>query len=222
MIRRSGGPCRNSGVEVRRAYCSRYWWTSLVHAREELTIVSRGLLVLSLNLQWSLVMLTLGNELSRGRPRRNSSVTAVVADAIDSCVVHDDRLVVDIGHVGDVHIGHAAVVVEVTSAPLATVVAVAGIPEAVVDAAVEANVRPPIAAMEDVEPFVPSPPAGSPEHSHGGDYPGARHPVVAVIIVPRPITRRPQIAGSGTDGLRINRQGGRPDSYRDSHCNLTK
>jgi hypothetical protein len=207
-------------MEVRRAYCSRYGWTPLVHAREKLAIVSRGLLMLSLYRQRSLVMLTLRNKLLRRRTRRNASVTAVVADAIDRRVVHDHCLVIDISHVGDVHVSHAAVVVEVASAPLATVVAVAGITEAVVDAAVEANVRPPVTAMEGVEALVPSPPSGSPEHSHGGDYPGARHPVVAVIIVPGPVAGCPQIAGSGTERLRINGQGGWSDSYGNSNPDL--
>ena len=222
MIRSSGSPCGDSGMEVRRACGGRYGRTSLIHPREQLAIVSRSLLMLSLYRQRSLVMLTLRNQLLRGRTRRDASVTAVVADAIDGGVIYDDRLVIDIGHVGDVHVSHAAVVVEVASAPLATVVAFAGISETVVDAAIEADVGPPIATMEGVEAFIPSPPSRSPEHSHRGDHPGARHPVVAVIIVPRPITRCPQIAGAGTERLRINGQRGWSDSYRDSHPNLPK
>jgi hypothetical protein len=192
-------------MEVRRAYCSRHGRASLIHAREQLTIVNRSLLMLGLNRQGSLVMLTLRYKLLRGRTRRNASVTAVVADAIDGGVVHDDRLVVDVGNVCNVHVGHVAVVVEVASAPLATVEAIAGITEAIVDAAIESDMRTPVAAMENVKAFVPSPPSGSPEHAHGSDHPRARHPVIAVVIVPRPITRRPEIAGSGTDRLRINR-----------------
>jgi hypothetical protein len=46
-------------MEVRRAYCSRYGRASLVHAREQFTIVSRGLLMLSLNRQRRPVLLML-------------------------------------------------------------------------------------------------------------------------------------------------------------------
>ena len=165
-------------------------------------------------------MLTLGDKLLRRRTRRDASVTTVVADAIDGGVIYDDRLVIDVGNVGDVHIGHVAVVVEVASAPFATIKTFTGISVAIVNAAIEAHMRTPVAAMENVEAFVPSPPPRSPEHSHGGDYPGARHPVVAVIIVPGPVAGCPQIAGSGTERLRINGQSGWSDSYGNSHPDL--
>jgi hypothetical protein len=207
-------------MEIRRSCCSRHGRASLVHAREQLAIVNRSLLMLSLNRQGSLVLLMLRGQLLRGRTRRNAAVTPVVADMVHGGVVHDDCLVVDVRNVGNVHVGHAAVVIEVASAPLATVETFTGISEAVVNAAVEADVRAPVAAVEKVEAFVPSPPSRSPEHSYGSDHPGAWHPVIAVIVVPRPIAGRPEIAGSGTDGLGVNRQGGRSDSYRDSHSDL--
>jgi hypothetical protein len=128
-------------------------------------------------------------------------------------VVHDDRLVIDVGNIGDVHVGHVAVVVEVASAPLATVETFTGIAEPIVDAAIESDVWTPVAAVKKVEAFVPSPPARSPEHANGSDHPCARNPVVAVVIVPGPIARRPEIARSGTEWLRINRQGRWPDPY---------
>src|SRR6202011_5161991 len=156
----------------------------------------------------------------RSRTRRNAAVTPVVADMVHGGVVHDNGLVVDVGNVCNGHVGHVAVVVEVASAPLAAAETFTGIYEAIVNAAGEADVRAPVAAMKNVEAFVPSPPSRSPEHSHGSDHPGSRHPVVAVIVVPRPIAGRPEIAGSGTDRLRINREGGRSVSYRNSHRNL--
>jgi hypothetical protein len=128
-------------------------------------------------------------------------------------VVHDDRLVIDVGNVSDVHVGHAAVVVEIASAPFATVETFTGIAEPVVDAAIETDVRTPVAAMEKIEAFVPSPISRSPEHANGSHHPCARDPVIAVVIVPGPVARRPEIARSGTDRLRINRQGRWPDPY---------
>src|SRR5258707_14809561 len=101
-------------------------------------------------------------------------------------VVYDDRLVVDVGNIGDIHVGHAAVVVEVASAPLATVETFTGIAEPVVNAAIEAHVRTPAATVKKVEAFFPSPPARSPKHANGTDHPCARHPVLAVVIVPDP------------------------------------
>lgn len=213
MIRRPGSPCRNCGVEVRRSHCRRHGRASLVHLREQFAIVSRGLLMLSLSRQGSLVLLALRSELLRGRSGRNATGPAVVADMVHGVVVDDDRPVIDIGNVGDVHIGHAAVVIEVASAPLATVEADSGVAETVVNAAIETDVRAPVAAMENVEAIVPAPPRRGPEHRDRSDHPCARNPVVAIVIVPGPIAWRPKIAGSGTNRLRINRKSRRAEPH---------
>ncbi len=136
-------------------------------------------------------------------------------------VVDDDRLVIDVGDVGDVYVGDGAVVEEVAFAPLATLEAVAAVAEAVVDAAVEADLRSPVAFVEGVDAVIPSPVAGSPEQAGLGSFhPGAGNPVVAVVVTPGPIAGGPEVAFAGADGLRVNRQRGRTEADGDADADL--
>src|SRR5207245_10281149 len=90
----------------------------------------------------------------------------------------------------------------------------AGIAEAVINTAVEADVRAPVAAVPDVKAVVPSPITGRPVQAYRSDHPGTGHPVVAIVIVPRPVAGRPDVAGAGADGLRVDRQRGWADPHR--------
>src|SRR5207244_13351583 len=88
-----------------------------------------------------------------------------------------------------------------------------GIAVTVVDAAIETDMRTPIAPMPDIKSLVPAPVAGSPIHADGSEHPRARYPVIALIVVPRPITRSPDITGTRTDGLGVHGQRRRPDAH---------
>src|ERR1700719_2551171 len=103
--------------------------------------------------------------LLRSGVRPDAARATVVADA--RIVVHDDRLVIDIGHVGDVHVSDATVVEKSVSSPLPAEKADAGVAKAVVDATVKVDVRPPVAAVPNVESIIPTPVAWSPEHPNG-------------------------------------------------------
>jgi hypothetical protein len=177
--------------------------------------------MVNLNRQGGLMAFLLNNTFLPSRTRLNA-VTTGVADTVDGSVVHDNRLVVNIRDVCYVHVGHAAVVIEVAPTPLATVETFPGVAEAVINAAIESDMRTPISHVKEVEPFVPFPPSRSPEHAHGSEHPGARHPIVALVIVPSPIARRPQIARPGTEGLRIYREGWRGYAHRKEHTDLTE
>src|ERR1035438_7334452 len=76
----------------------------------------------------------------RSRPRFNAART--VEGHVR--VIHHDGPVVDIGHIPDVHVHHRAVVEEGAASPLSATEAYTSISEAVVDSAVEADVRSPI------------------------------------------------------------------------------
>jgi len=178
--------------------------------------------MVNLNRQRGLMASLLNSTFLPSRTRLNAAVTTVVADTVDGIVIHDNSLVVNIPDVGYVYVGHATVVVEVASTPLATVKTVAGVAEAVINAAIESDMRSPVSHVKDVELFVPFPPSGSPEHAHGSEHPGTRHPIVALVIVPSPIAWRPQIARSGAEGLRINREGWRGYAHRKEHTDLTE
>src|ERR1700736_3383856 len=113
--------------------------------------------------------------LLRSGLRADAAVAAVEADT--GIVVHDDRLVIDIGHVGDVHVGDATVVEKSVPSPLPAEKGDAGVARAGVDATVKADVRAPVAAVPKVESVIPTPVARSPEHPNRGEDPGSAHPV---------------------------------------------
>src|SRR6267143_610818 len=142
--------------------------------------------------------------LLRSGPRADAAVAAVEADT--GIVVHDDRRVID----------------KCVPSPLPAEKADAGVAKAVVDATVKADVRTPVAAVPNVESIIPTPVARSPEHPNGGEYQGSRHPVIAIVVIPTPVSGRLEIAGAGAKGLHVNRQGWRTDPNRNSHRNLRR
>jgi hypothetical protein len=132
----------------------------------------------------------------------NPAVATVVTDP--RIVIDDNRLVVDVRYVGDVNVGDATVVKVPVALPIPAEKSGAGVTKAIVDAAVETDVRTPIAAIPNVETVIPAPVARSPKHSDGSKHPSARNPVVTIVVIPRPVARRPDIAFSWTQGLNIN------------------
>jgi hypothetical protein len=121
-----------------------------------------------------------------------TTTAPVIADAVDGCVV-DNGLVV---HIGDVHIadiGHRPVVGENSIVPASAFEPDAGVAETLVDATVEADLRPPVAFIPNESATAPAPEARSPEHTGNGRlHPSAGNPVVAVGAVG-------PIAGSSKD-----------------------
>ena len=135
----------------------------------------------------------------------DAAAASVIGDA--GVVVDDDGAVVDVGDV-DVHAVDGAVVVEVVSVPVAAVIAVSGVAEAVVDASVEADVEAPVAAAPALAVVVQAPVAGGPEGSVvGRGAPGAGNPVVA-DGGPAPVAGGPDVVGGGGDGLLVDGEWG--------------
>jgi hypothetical protein len=66
-------------------------------------------------------------------------------------VIHDDGAAVDVSDIGHVHVHHGAVVEECAASPFAATKTYAAVSEAVVNAAVEADVRSPIASVPAIE-----------------------------------------------------------------------
>jgi hypothetical protein len=147
-----------------------------------------------------------------------AAVATVVTDP--RIVVDDNRLVVDVRYVGDVNVGHATVVIEPVALPIPAEKSGAGVTKAIINAAVETDVWSPIAAIPNVEAVIPAPVARSPKHSDGSKHPRARNPVVAVVVIPRPVARRPDVALSWTQGLNINGQRRWTDPDRNSNADL--
>jgi hypothetical protein len=83
-------------------------------------------------------------------------------------IVYDDRLVVDIGHVRDVHIGNRPVVEEFAVAPFPALEPEATVSEPVINTSIKTNVRAPIPNIPNIEAIVPTPISGCPQIAHFG------------------------------------------------------
>jgi hypothetical protein len=100
--------------------------------------------------------------LLRRGTRADPTIPAVVADAVDGGVV-DDRRVVDIVDVGDIHIARRTVVVELPVLPASPLITVTVISIAVTDATVKAYLLAPVSVVENISVAAPTPIGGSPE-----------------------------------------------------------
>src|SRR6202035_5244845 len=119
-----------------------------------------------------------------------------------------------------VHVHHGGVVGEVAALPTSALKALAAIAKAVVHAAVEADVRSPVAGVEEEGATAPAPVAGSPEQDDAGRlHPDARNPVVAVGAV-RPVAGSPEIAVAGAERLGVDGQWRRRDANRDEDLGM--
>jgi len=141
---------------------------------------------------------------SRGDP----AGAAVVADPVH-CGVVDHRGVVGVVNVGDVHVVHRTVVLELSVVPTAAFIAPTAVAVAIVDSAVETNVLTPIALIESEPAAAPTPIARRPEEPRLRSHdPGTGHPIVIAVGV-SPVARGPEITLGGDGWLLIHRQRGR-------------
>ena len=194
----------------------RHLWPSVVHRRPLGAISARHPLMLSLHRRGSNVPLSQRSFLRSSRPRADSSLAAVIADAVHGDVVHGG--VVGIVDVGDVYAIDSAVVIEIPAVPIPAIVAVTVIAKAVANAAVEADLRPPVTGIPDVGAFAPSPVAGRPEKTDlGSQHPSPGHPEISIGAV-RPITRSPDVTRTRAPRLFINWQRRWSDCHRDKYA----
>ena len=132
-----------------------------------------------------------------------------------------DVYVIHVGVVNDrrIHMHHGSVIGKVTALPAPAPEARAAIAEAVVNAAIEADVRPPVAFMEDECAAAPAPIARSPQQANlRRPHPHSRHPVVSRLRRIRPVARVPEIPIARRNRLHIDRQRRRRKAYRDKYA----
>src|SRR5215471_11048035 len=193
--------------------------TAVVHRSEQRTVRSGRFLMLRLHGGHGNVTLVSSLQLLRSWTSRCATRTTVEAHAVDRRVV-DDGCVVGVVHDGDIDVGHRAVVVVSASLPVTAKEAGTGVAESVVDSAIEANFRSPVAVVPNVEAVIPVPIARSPEQA---DFwrkdPRAWNPEVAIETV-GPIAGDPNVARSWADWLDVNRQYRRTNPNRNAHSNL--
>src|SRR5581483_12054914 len=158
-------PRRNRAVTMEftrpRRSCNRR--TPMIHRREKFAIAASAVFVVRLHPGLFEVMLMHGHFFTAAWPRVDSMRTAVEAYAVHGDIV-DHRPVINV-NVGDRHIADGTVVEEMPAAPFPTIETHARISEAVIHAAIKADVRSPVADMPDVCAAAPSPVAGRPEQS---------------------------------------------------------
>ena len=120
--------------------------------------------------------------------------------------VDDDGLVVDVGDRDAAEIVDGPVIGEHAVVPVSAFVTDAGIPVAVIHAAIVADMRSPIARIPGIDVVLPAPVAWRPEQSdRGRANRGAGNPIIAVRAI-RPEAGRPDVARRGNRGLFVNRQ----------------
>lgn len=195
---------------ARRPGAGRCPGRAAARAAVELGAVTAGLAgVVALHVGGRRVALARGGHLARVGAPLDAARSAVVADAAPVDVLDDHPAFVDVGDARDVHIGDGAVVIEAVAVPVAAYVAEADVAIAVVDAAVKADVRTPIAAPPPVVAGIVGPVARRPQRARvGRQHPDAGHPVEPQGVE-RPIARHPDVAVARHGRLLVDRQGRR-------------
>jgi hypothetical protein len=180
----------------------------------ECTAIGMGCLLVRL-LEGTLgdVLIALGDALLRARIVMDAARSTAEGDMAIPCYiasVHAPTILEDVAAktaVMDVHVDHSGVIEEVASAPLAAAKADAAVAEAVVHAAIVADMRTPIAFMEKESSAGPSPVAGSPKQAGTRrGHPGAGNPIIIGLIgIPSPVAGSPHQVGRRGKRLHIDR-----------------
>lgn len=154
------GSYYTASFEVGRARRGRHWRSTVVFPRKQSTVLACSLLMLHLRRDRCPMRFVGVRLLLRRRARGYSALSAVVCHV--RIIVYDDRLVIDIGHVRDIHIGHRPVVEEFAAAPFPALEAFASVSEPVINATIKSDLRAPIASIPSIEALVPTPIPGCP------------------------------------------------------------
>ena len=196
----------------------RYRWLPVVHGSKLTAVRSRCVLVLGLCCYRRCVLFVRVSLFLRRRSPVYSTRT-VKAGAVDRRVVVDHRLVVNVVNFCHVHVVHRPVVEEIVSPPIPALVTFSAVPVAVIDPAIETDVRSPVTSVPYVHSVVPSPVTGCPQEARRRrKHPCAGHPVIIFIVVAVcPVAGRPNIIFAGTNRLYVHRQRGGRDSNRYSN-----
>jgi hypothetical protein len=178
----------------------------MIDGRKIGPIGARNVLNLDLCRHWRTMRFTQRGQFRRPRPHLDAARSAIEAHPIDGRRVVDDSVVVDVVHNGRIHVINRAVVIEVTTVPVAALVPDANVTEAIIDPSVEADVRAPIATEELIMVMAITPVARGPKRTLVGSLnPDSGHPVVASWRI-APIARRPEIIVAGSRRLVVGGQ----------------
>jgi len=132
--------------ELARTRSSRHHRPTVIHGLPEVPVGRREVLMIPLHRGRLEMTITLRSHLMRSRTRMEPTRATVETNAVHGHVV-DDRAVVHVRHVNRAEVSARVVIEERATAPVTTCESNTGISEAVIDTAVETDVRPPVAAM---------------------------------------------------------------------------
>ena len=177
----------------------------MIDRRELFAIRSRLPHMLNLGSNWRRALFVQNRCLSSARANVQSSMASVISHVILRREVRH-RTVVHVVNNRCVHVGDRRVVVKRPSVPIPAFITPAGISEAIIYTAIEADMRSPIAMVQAIVTFIESPIGRGPKSSDPwGNYPCAWRPVVAIVGI-GPIAGRPDVVFTGARRLRIIRQ----------------
>jgi hypothetical protein len=205
---------------VHRSFSGHVRRTPTVALEVRAPVVSGGIHVVLLERGSIDVMFVLGSPLFGAGLIMNAAGASAEGDAavsgkiatIHAPAVHEGKAAME----ADVH--HSGVVGKVPAAPFAADKADAAVAEAVVHAAVVADVWSPIAPMEDVESVVPAPIGRRPQVAGLRRWnPGSGDPIIAVIAI-GPVAGCPHQARLGARRLLIDRQRRRRKANADKNA----
>jgi len=204
--------------KVPRSCRRRYRRLPVVYGSKLSAVRSRCVLVLGLCCdRWGVLFVRISLFLRRRSPVH--STRTVKAGAVDRRIIVDHRLVVNVVNLRHVHVVHRPVVEEIVSPPIPAIITFSAIPVAVIDPAIETDVRSPITSVPNVHSIVPPPITGCPQEARRRrKHPCAGHPVIIFIVVAVcPVAGRPNIILAGTNRLYVYRQRRGRDSNRNSN-----
>jgi hypothetical protein len=184
-------------------------WAAMVYVGKLRPIGAGNVLILDLCPHGRSMLFMASRQFRGSGAHLQSALSAVEAHTDAAAAIISHGTVVNVMHNRSIHIVVGAVVVEMPTAPVAALVADADIAEAVIDAAIEADMRTPVATVKPIAVIVVAPVAGRPERALVGSlHPSAGNPVIAALT-PSPVAGRPQIAVAGRLRLVIVGQGRR-------------
>jgi len=141
-----------------------------------------------------------------------------VAIVDDRGVMHDRLIHISVVNDGPIHANDGSIVGKVSAAPLTAGEADAHVSESIIDTAVVAHVRSPVASVKEVMPTFKAPIGRRPKVTRfGSGHPCARNPVIAVIVGVGPVTGSPKIAVLRAKWLLVHRHDRRCDPDADRY-----
>jgi hypothetical protein len=163
---------------------------SMVHRSQHRMISAGSPLMLCLRRRQPHMRISPRSLLRRRRPSRQASSPAVIAHPAHRPVIHRAARV-NVIESSSVYPVHRAVVIESSMVPVPALISDSYIAEAIVDAAIEAHRRPPVARIPQISAVAPAPISRRPQQANLGRLnPRSRNPVVALVAI-SPVARRP-------------------------------